>query len=126
MRKLFNVLFLAVLVAGLAIAPAWAQDAEQQEAGPYKVGDTVSDLTVVGADGSKVNLEKEGANAALIFVPPAFCGDAILEAAEAGVELVVCITEGIPTVDMVKVKDAIKYNSVRLVAVRSITAPPRR
>ena len=56
-----------------------------------------------------------GANASLIFVPPAFCGDAILEAAEAGVELVICITEGIPTLDMVKAKEAIRYNSVRLV-----------
>jgi succinyl-CoA synthetase alpha subunit len=60
-------------------------------------------------------VEKEGANASLIFVPPAFCGDAILEAAEAGVELVVCITEGIPTIDMVKAKEAIRYNNVRLV-----------
>jgi succinyl-CoA synthetase alpha subunit len=60
-------------------------------------------------------VEKEGANASLIFVPPAFCGDAILEAAEAGVELVICITEGIPTIDMVKAKEAIRYANVRLV-----------
>ncbi len=60
-------------------------------------------------------VEKEGANASLIFVPPAFCGDAILEAAEAGVELVICITEGIPTIDMVKTKEAIRYANVRLV-----------
>ena len=56
-----------------------------------------------------------GANASLIFVPPAFCGDAILEAAEAGMELVVCITEGIPTLDMVRAKEAIRYSNVRLV-----------
>jgi len=60
-------------------------------------------------------VRETGANASLIFVPPAFCGDAILEAAEAGVALVVCITEGIPTLDMVKAKEAIRYNSVRLV-----------
>lgn len=60
-------------------------------------------------------VEKEGANASLVFVPPAFCGDAILEAAEAGVELVVCITEGIPTMDMIKAKEAIRYKNVRLV-----------
>jgi succinyl-CoA synthetase alpha subunit len=45
---------------------------------------------------------KEGANAALIFVPPAFAADAILEAADAGIHVIVCITEGIPTLDMVK------------------------
>jgi len=60
-------------------------------------------------------VQETGANASLIFVPPAFCGDAILEAAEAGVELVICITEGIPTIDMVKAKEAIRYNNVRLV-----------
>jgi succinyl-CoA synthetase alpha subunit len=60
-------------------------------------------------------VEKEGANASLIFVPPAFSGDAILEAVEAGVDLVVCITEGIPTLDMVKVKETIRYKSVRLI-----------
>jgi len=60
-------------------------------------------------------VQETGANASLIFVPPAFCGDAILEAAEAGIELVVCITEGIPTLDMVKAKEAIRYNNIRLV-----------
>jgi len=60
-------------------------------------------------------VQETGANASLIFVPPAFCGDAILEAAEAGVELVICITEGIPTIDMIKAKEAIRYNNVRLV-----------
>jgi succinyl-CoA synthetase alpha subunit len=60
-------------------------------------------------------VQKEGANASLIFVPPAFSADAILEAAEAGVDLVVCITEGIPTLDMVKVKEAIRYHNVRMV-----------
>ncbi|MDF1526038.1 MAG: succinate--CoA ligase subunit alpha [bacterium] len=80
---------------------------------PGKGGQDVEGIPVYNTVATAV--EKEGANAALIFVPPAFCGDAILEAAEAGVELVICITEGIPTVDMVKVKDAIKYNSVRLV-----------
>ena len=80
---------------------------------PGKGGQNMDGIPVYNTVARAV--EKEGANASLIFVPPAFCGDAILEAAEAGVELVVCITEGIPTVDMIKVKDAIKYNSVRLV-----------
>ena len=47
--------------------------------------------------------EKTGANASVIFVPPPFAADAIMEAADAGIELVVCITEGIPVVDMLKV-----------------------
>src|SRR5881398_1480381 len=47
--------------------------------------------------------EKTGANASVIFVPPPFAADAIMEAADAGLELVVCITEGIPVVDMLKV-----------------------
>ena len=51
----------------------------------------------------------------LIFVPPAFAGDAILEAADAGIRLVVCITEGIPVNDMVRVKRALRGRSVRLI-----------
>jgi succinyl-CoA synthetase alpha subunit len=59
--------------------------------------------------------EKTGANAAGIFVPPYFAADAIMEAAQAGVELVVCITEGIPTFDMIKVKTYLKDKSTRLI-----------
>jgi succinyl-CoA synthetase alpha subunit len=47
-------------------------------------------------------VEKEGANASVIFVPPPFAADAVMEAAEAGLALVVCITEGIPVIDMMK------------------------
>ncbi len=60
-------------------------------------------------------VEREGANASLIFVPPAFSADAILEAADAGVKLVVCITEGIPTLDMIKVKGALRDGGVRVI-----------
>jgi len=56
-----------------------------------------------------------GANATVIFVPPAFSADAILEAADAGVALVVCITEGIPTLDMMKVVAVLKDQKTRLV-----------
>jgi len=56
-----------------------------------------------------------GANASLMFVPPAFAADGILEAAEAGMPLVVCITEGIPVLDLVKVHRHLKGKSTRLV-----------
>ena len=56
-----------------------------------------------------------GANVSLIFVPPPFAADAIMEAADAGVDLVVCITEGIPTIDMVKVKAFLEDNDTRLI-----------
>jgi succinyl-CoA synthetase alpha subunit len=56
-----------------------------------------------------------GCNATMIFVPAPFAADAILEAADAGVELIVCITEGIPTLDMMKVKAALRDTSSRLI-----------
>ena len=56
-----------------------------------------------------------GCNVSIIFVPPAFAADAIMEAADAGVELVVCITEGIPVQDMVGVKEYLKGRNTRLV-----------
>jgi len=56
-----------------------------------------------------------GANASVIYVPPPFAADAILEAIDAGIELVVCITEGIPVLDMVKVKRVLQGSKTRLV-----------
>jgi succinyl-CoA synthetase alpha subunit len=55
------------------------------------------------------------ADTSVIFVPAAFAADAILEAAEAGIKLIVCITEGIPVQDMVKVKEYLKTSSARLI-----------
>ena len=60
-------------------------------------------------------VEKEGITASVIFVPPAFAPDAIMEAAAAGLELVVCITEGIPALDMVQVFEYISKTHTRLV-----------
>jgi succinyl-CoA synthetase alpha subunit len=59
--------------------------------------------------------EKTGANCSMIFVPPPFAADAIMEAADAGVELIVCITEGIPVMDMMTVKNYIQNKPVRLI-----------
>ncbi len=56
-----------------------------------------------------------GANVSIIFVPPAFAADAILESADAGIAVIVCITEGIPTKDMVKVKEYLKSKSCTLI-----------
>ena len=60
-------------------------------------------------------VEKAGANVSIIFVPPAFAADAIMEAAEAGIKVIVCITEGIPVADMVKVKSYIANKDCRLI-----------
>lgn len=56
-----------------------------------------------------------GANVSIIFVPPAFAADAILESADAGIQVIVCITEGIPTRDMVEVKEYLKSKSCTLI-----------
>ena len=60
-------------------------------------------------------VRETGGNVSIIFVPPAFAADAIMEAADAGVELVVCITEGIPVQDMVKVKNFLMGTGTRLI-----------
>ncbi|MBD0376903.1 MAG: succinate--CoA ligase subunit alpha [Flavisolibacter sp.] len=60
-------------------------------------------------------VKETGANVSIIFVPPAFAADAIMEAADAGVALIVCITEGIPVLDMVKVKSFLLSKQSRLI-----------
>lgn len=80
---------------------------------PGKGGTTHLDRRVFN---TVVNCVKEtGANVSIIFVPPAFAADAIMEAADAGVELIVCITEGIPVQDMVKVKNFLRGKKTRLI-----------
>ena len=80
---------------------------------PGKGGTTHLDLPVFDTVDDAVGAT--GANASVIYVPPPFAGDAILEAINAGVELVVCITEGIPVLDMVKVKRALSGSNTRLI-----------
>ncbi len=60
-------------------------------------------------------VDETGANASMIYVPAAFAADAILEAADAGIEVIVCITEGIPVMDMLKVKAALSGSDARLI-----------
>jgi len=60
-------------------------------------------------------VKKTGATASVIYVPAGYAADAIFEAADAGIELIVCITEGIPTLDMVRIKRALRATKVRLI-----------
>ncbi len=60
-------------------------------------------------------VEKEGANASVVFVPPPYAADAVMEAAAAGIPLIVCITEGIPTLDMVRVMAHLSHSKSRLI-----------
>ncbi len=80
---------------------------------PGKGGTEVSGIpvfnTVRGA------LAQTAANASMIFVPPAFAADAICEAADAGVQLIICITEGIPVHDMLRVKQYLRLTGARLI-----------
>ena len=69
---------------------------------PGKGGTVVEGVPVFDTVAEAV--KETGANASVIYVPPAFAADAIMEAADAGLELVICISEGIPVLDMVKVK----------------------
>src|SRR6056297_3424816 len=80
---------------------------------PGKGGKTHMDRPVFNTVQEAV--DEVGANVSIIFVPPAFAADAIMEAAEAGIGVIVCITEGIPVQDMVKVKEYIQSFDTRLI-----------
>lgn len=80
---------------------------------PGKGGQTHLDKPVFNTVAEAV--AKADANVTIIFVPPAFAGDAIMEAADAGIKVIICITEGIPVADMVKVKDYIADKDCRLI-----------
>jgi len=80
---------------------------------PGKGGQIHLDTPVFNTVTEAVN--KEGADTSVIFVPPPFAADAIMESAEAGIKLIICITEGIPTKDMITVKEYLKDKPSRLV-----------
>lgn len=80
---------------------------------PGKGGQTHLDRPVFNTVEAAVN--ETGADVSIIFVPPPFAADAIMEAADAGIQVIVCITEGIPVADMVKVKAYIEDRDCRLI-----------
>ena len=80
---------------------------------PGKGGSTHLDRPVFNSVADAV--KETSANVSIIFVPPAFAADAVMESADAGIALIVCITEGIPTQDMVKVKNYLKSYNARLI-----------
>jgi len=80
---------------------------------PGKAGQKMDDVPVFNTVQDAV--EDTGANCSLIFVPPAFAADAIMEASDAGLDLVVVITEGIPVLDMMKVKNYLRAKPTRMI-----------
>jgi succinyl-CoA synthetase alpha subunit len=80
---------------------------------PGKGGSKHEGIPVFNTVADAVN--EAGANASVIYVPPAFAADAIMEAADAGIPVVVCITEGIPTLDMIKVREYLASRNTRLI-----------
>ncbi len=80
---------------------------------PGKGGRQVENVPVFNT--VKEAVSKTGANCSMIFVPPAFAADAVMEAADGGIELVVAITEGIPVMDMIKVKNFLAGKKTRLI-----------
>src|SRR6202165_1132750 len=80
---------------------------------PGKGGTTHEGIPVFNTVAAAV--QEAGANASVIYVPPAFAADAIMEAADAGIPVVVCITEGIPSLDMVQVKEYLRDKAARLI-----------
>jgi succinyl-CoA synthetase alpha subunit len=82
---------------------------------PGKGGDWVMDGKVPVFDTVKNAVEVTDANASVIFVPAKYAADAIFEAVDAGLDLVVCITEGVPTLDMMRVKEYMRTKNTRLI-----------
>ena len=82
---------------------------------PGKGGQSVLDGSINVYDSVEQSVEKTSANPAIIFVPPPFAAEAIIESSYAGIETIVCITEGVPIHDMVKVKQIVKRNQTRLI-----------
>ena len=94
---------------------------------PGKGGEWVLEGKVPVFDSVRTAVDVTGADASIIFVPSRFAGDAILEAADADIGLIICITEGIPVKEMLQVKDILQRGQVQLIGPNSpgIISPPR-
>ena len=82
---------------------------------PGKGGQKTIDATINVYNSVEESVTDTGANTSIIFVPPPFAADAIIESSYAGIDLIVCITEGVPIQDMVKVKQVVEMNGTRLI-----------
>ena len=82
---------------------------------PGKGGQKTIDETINVYNSVEESVTDTGANTSIIFVPPPFAADAIIESSYAGIDLIVCITEGVPIQDMVKVKQVVEMNGTRLI-----------
>ncbi|MBT6778113.1 succinate--CoA ligase subunit alpha, partial [bacterium] len=82
---------------------------------PGKGGHKTIDETINVYNSVEESVTDTGANTSIIFVPPPFAADAIIESSYAGIDLIVCITEGVPIQDMVKVKQVVEKNGTRLI-----------
>ncbi|MDI7261206.1 MAG: succinate--CoA ligase subunit alpha [Thermodesulfobacteriota bacterium] len=80
---------------------------------PGKGGQKADEIPVFNTVSSAV--KETGANASVIFVPPAFSADAVMEAADAGLKTIICMTEGIPTIDMIQVKHYLRGKNINLI-----------
>ncbi len=104
------------VVAGVTPGKGGLKVTQTPEGNPLR-GPDGKDVEIPVVDTVKEAVKQHGANTSMIFVPPPFAADAILEAADAGCRLVVCITEGIPALDMVRVRTIMQrdFPKVRLV-----------
>lgn len=95
---------------------------------PGKGGEWVLDGKVPVFDSVRTAVEVTGANTSVIFVPARFAADAILESTDGGIELIVCITEGIPISEMLQVRQVIQTKNIHLIGPNSpgIIAPPHQ
>jgi len=111
----------AVLVQGITGNEGRFHTEQMREYGTKIVAGVTPGKGGQDVDGTPVfdtvaeGVRETGANASIIFVPPAFAADAILEAAEAGIELIVCLTEGIPPLDMIDVRRYLDGRGTKLV-----------
>lgn len=114
-----------VMIQGITGKQGFFHSRRMAACGTAVVAGTCPRQNAAGPDGIPVfasareAVRETGADVSVVFVPPAAAGTAIVEAAEAGIRLVICITEGVPLHDMLKVREALAGNAVRLIGPNS-------